>query len=325
MKPLLGTLFLVVLAALLPAAIVLADSDDDVRVEAAASPALATEDHDLAAASFGPLFVDKSISGDTIAFAFEITNLGKLADTGDWRIVSNNTTSDLADDILIASGSAGLDPGFSLRSGPAGISWNTMGAKLGTHTVTLSVGQVPGETTIANNKKDLVVVLVDRPTHDVAVTGITPTKEDGSPLGTGQLPSGAKINVNVTTRNRGSVTETFGLTLTAAQGTTTREVSRVNVTLDSGDELTLGLVWDTLGAKPGTQKLTATAAVSGDEDTSNDSSTADVDITIVLAQIDIQGADGLFPADPSNAPLVMKNPRLTTTVNALSAPLHPQS
>ena len=163
-----------------------------------------------------------------------------------------------------------------------------------------------------------MVTLVERPTHDVAVTGIQPVTGDGSPLGAGQVPTGTKINVKVTTRNRGTVTETFGLSLTETQGTTTQVVSNLNVTLDSGDELTLGLVWDTLGTKPGTHKLTARATVSGDEDTSNDSKDGDVEISIVLAQIEIQGADAVFPVDPTNAPLVMKNPNITTAVQPLS-------
>ena len=314
-------LVLALMGGLVSAVVALADEGrpaSDVVVGPASSLSQATQDHDLAVVSFDPLFVGKPVSGDKIAFAFEITNLDKLPDTGDWKIVSDNTTTDPADDVVIGSGSAKLDPGFSLKSGPTGISWDTTGAELGTHTVTLSVDAVAGETTTANNTRSLVVTLVERPTHDVAVTGIQPVTGDGSPLGAVQVPTGTKININVTTRNRGSVTETFGLTLTETQNTTVRGITNVNVTLDSGDELTLGLVWDTLGVTPGSHKLTATATASGDQDTSNDSKSADVAISIVLAQITITGADAIFPPDPTNAPLVMADPNINTTVQPLS-------
>ena len=147
---------LALVGGLVSAVVALADEGlpaADVVVEPASSPAEATEDHDLAAVSFDPLFVGKPVSGDIVSFAVEITNLGKFPDTGDWKIVSNNTTSDPADDVVIGSGNAKLDPGFSLKSGPNGISSGTTGLKLGTHTVTLSVAVVAGATTIVNNTK----------------------------------------------------------------------------------------------------------------------------------------------------------------------------
>ena len=73
-----------------------------------------------------------------------------------------------------------------------------------------------------------MVTLVERPNHDVAVIGIVPVTGDGSPLGAGNVPTGTKIDVNVTTRNRGTVTETFGLTLTDTLGTTTEVATRVS-------------------------------------------------------------------------------------------------
>ena len=216
MKRSLGLLtILLALAVLTPALVVLAGQrpPDDELVVSGTAVAVPTEDHDLAVASFEKLFTGSVISGDTVAFSFEIVNQGRQQDTARWRLVSNNATAETADDITIASGDVLLASGFSLKTGPGGISWNTSGARTGDHTVRLSVDPVAGETATGNNSKPVTVAVIERPTHDVAVTDIVPISGDGvTPLGTADLVlSGTTVNVEVSARNRGTVRETFGL------------------------------------------------------------------------------------------------------------------
>ena len=150
---------------------------DELVVQEILPAAEPTEDHDLAVVSFNKLFVGTVISGDSLAFSFEIVNQGRLEDTASWSIVSDNaTTGDTGDDITIASGDADLASGFSIRTGLGGISWDTAGAALGVHSVTLSVEPVPGEPA-GNNSKVLTLAIIGQP--DVEVTAIVPTTSDG--------------------------------------------------------------------------------------------------------------------------------------------------
>ena len=166
MKTIIGILLvLFAVAAVLPALVALAgqgSAGDELVIGATAVPQ-ATQDHDLAMASFEKLFTISVISGDTVSFSFEIVNQGRLQDTAAWRLASDNATADTADDITVASGDALLASGFSLRTGPGGISWDTSGARTGDHTVTLSVDPVPGESDTANNSRSVTVRLIERP------------------------------------------------------------------------------------------------------------------------------------------------------------------
>ena len=321
MKTVIGTLLvLLALAAVLPALVALAGQGpvgDELVIGATAVPQ-ATQDHDLAVASFDKLFTGTVISGDTIAFSFEIVNQGRLQDTAAWRLTSDNTTPETGDDITIASGDAVLASGFSLRTGLGGISWNTSGARTGDHTVTLSVEPVPGEPDTANNSRAVAVRIIELPTHDVAVTGITVTSGDGvTPIGTSDVPSGTLLDVNVTTLNRGSVTDTFLLELT--DDTDNRLIESLHVTIGPGREVTLGLLWNASGASSGDHTLTATATLSGDADTTNNAITTAVPLKIAQAEIFISGADAVFPPDPTGSPLVLMNPGISTEVQPLTS------
>ena len=312
---------LMALAVLTPALVVLAGQrpPDDELVLAATAVVVPTEDHDLAVASFEKLFTGSVISGDTVAFSFEIVNQGLQQDTARWQLVSNNATAETADDITIASGDALLASGFSLRTGPGGISWNTSGAKTGDHTVTLSVGPVAGETTSGNNSKTVTVAVIERPTHDVAVTDIVPISGDGvTPLGTADFVlSGTIVNVEVSARNRGTVRETFGLALT--DDTDSLTIASFDVTLDPGEGVTFGLPWETTVASTGDHTLTATATLTGDADTANNAASTTVRVRFIVTQIAIEGADALFPADPIESPIILQDPAITTLEVPVSA------
>ena len=321
MKTVTGTLLvLFALAAVLPALVALAGqgpTGDELVIGAAAVPQ-AAQDHDLAVATFEKLFTGSVISGDTVAFSFEIVNQGLQQDTARWQLVSNNATAETADEITIASGDALLASGFSLRTGPGGISWNTSGARTGDHTVTLSVDPVSGESDTANNSRSVTVRLIERPLHDVAVTTTTVTSGDGvTPIGTSDIPSGTLLGVNVTTLNRGSVLDTFLLELT--DDTDNRLIDSLHVTIGPGEQVTLGLFWNTSGASSGDHTLTATAILSGDADTTNNAFSTAVPLRIAQAEIFISGADAIFPPDPTGSPLVLMNPGISTEVQPLTA------
>jgi len=281
---------------LLPALVVLADHHEPgggLVVEKAVSVNAPTEDNDLAVVSFEKLFAGTIISGDTAAFSFEIVNQGKLPNTASWKMVSNNTTSDTGDDITVASGDTLLDSGFSVKTGPGGISWNTKGAKTGDHAVTLSVAPVPGETTTGNNSKVVTVSIIEKPTRDVAVTDIIPISGDGvTPVGTADVPSGTILKVKVTTQNRGSVTDTFVLDL--KDNTDNRTIANLNVTVDPGDVLTLGLPWNTSGASSGDHTLTAKAVLTGDENTGDNTRSTTVPVKVILAQFTTNNVEQLL-------------------------------
>ena len=265
---------------------------DELVVQEILPAAEPTEDHDLAVVSFNKLFVGTVISGDSLAFSFEIVNQGRLEDTASWSIVSDNaTTGDTGDDITIASGDADLASGFSIRTGLGGISWDTAGAALGVHSVTLSVEPVPGEPA-GNNSKVLTLAIIGQP--DVEVTAIVPTTSDGvTPLGAGEVVVGRTVvNVGVTVINHSSSPASFLFTFTVVlsgdrdKGT----LANLNVTLDGGEDVLLGVIWGTPVAQPGEHVITARATVTGDLNTGDNSRSTTVTLVPAPA-VSVEEAD----------------------------------
>ncbi len=278
-----------------------------------------TEDHDLAVVSFETVFIGSVISGETVAFSFEIVNQGLLPNTGDWRVVSDNATADTGDDITIASGTAPLPSGFSLKTGPGGIPWDTTGANTGDHAVTLAVAPVGDEIARgndANNRKTLTVTAIEQP--NVQVTAVIPTAADGiTPIGTADVSSGTTVNVNVKTLNHRTAPVTFGLALTDVTDSVT--VAELSVSLSGDQEVTLGFAWDTTDASSGDHTLTATATLTGDAHTGDNSMSTTVPVRIVTGIIIVQGADAVFPADPNRSPLVLQDPDIATVARPVTS------
>ena len=295
----------------------------EVLVQEALPAVEPTEDHDLAVISFEKLFVGTVISGDTLAFSFEIVNQDLLPDRAGWSIGSDNaTTGDTGDDITIASGDADLASGFSLRTGPGGISWDTAGSALGVHSVTLSVAPVPGEPA-GNNSKALTVAIIGQP--DVEVTSVVPTTSDGvTPISPGDVVvGGTVVNVGVTVVNHSPTPASFLFTFTVALTGDGDEdaIANLNVTLDGGEDVILGVIWGTPVAKPGEYVLTARATVTGDLDTGDNSKS--VTVTLILAPaVSVEGADASLQrslADPGVATQV--EPLATTFFTGQDATL----
>ena len=265
---------------------------DELVVQEILPAAEPTEDHDLAVVSFNKLFVGTVISGDSLAFSFEIVNQGRLEDTASWSIVSDNaTTGDTGDDITIASGDADLASGFSIRTGLGGISWDTAGAALGVHSVTLSVEPVPGEPA-GNNSKVLTLAIIGQP--DVEVTAIVPTTSDGvTPLGAGEVVVGRTVvNVGVTVINHSSSPASFLFTFTVVlSGDRDKDtLANLNVTLDGGEDVLLGVIWGTPVAQPGEYVITARATVTGDLNTGDNSRSTTVTLVPAPA-VSVEEAD----------------------------------
>ncbi len=265
---------------------------DELVVQEVLPAAEPTEDHDLAVVSFNKLFVGTVISGDSLAFSFEIVNQGRLEDRASWSIVSDNTTTgDTGDDITIASGDADLASGFSIRTGLGGISWDTAGAALGVHSVTLSVEPVPGEPA-GNNSKVLTLAIIGQP--DVEVTAIVPTTSDGvTPVGPGEVVvGGTVVNVGVTVINHSPSPASFLFTFTVVlSGDGDKDtLANLNVTLDGGEDVLLGVIWGTPVAQPGEYVLTARATVTGDLDTGDNSRSTTVTLVPAPA-VSVEGAD----------------------------------
>ena len=318
MKPILATLMaLVAVGALIQAAVALAGQEepDSGLVVEAAGAAVPTEAHDLAVVSFDRLFALNVISGETAAFSFEIANQGLNQNIASWKIVSDNATPGSGDDIIIASGDALLASGFSLKTGPAGIPWDTTGAKIGDHVLTLSVAPVGDEVARGNdtnNSKALAVTVIEQPTHDVAVTAIAVTSGDGvTPLGTADVPSGTVLNVNVTVQNRGTVRDSFALAL--ADETDNVAISSLILAVDSGDIVTVGLPWDTSDASSGNHTLAAEATLQGDENTGDNRISIVVPVTVFLAQLQIQGVDATLSLELPPTTIPTEAQPVTTT------------
>ena len=137
-------------------------------------------------------------------------------------------------------------------------------------------------------------------TRDVAITSVA---KDGSPFAA--VVAGTIITVNVVAQNLGTAAETFPVQL--RDETDDVDIITVSVTLAAGEQVTLGLPWDTTGASyqddappPDARphNLKAEATLASDSDTSNNASST-----------------GL---EPGSAILIQKNP------NAPAPPTNPQ-
>jgi len=88
------------------------------------------------------------------------------------------------------------------------------------------------------------------PTHDIAVIDVTPSKS--------VVGQGFTLNINVTAANQGNYTENFNVTVYA---NTTVIQTKTNITLTSGNFITVTLTWDTAGFAKGNYTLTANASI----------------------------------------------------------------
>jgi len=140
----------------------------------------------------------------------------------------------------------GLAPGGSKT---LTFGWDTSGVLEGEYVIKAEASVVPGETEIEDNTYIDGTVTV-KPVRDVAVVGITPSIT--------QVDVGQVVNITVTVRNEGTLTEDFDVTLyydDAVIGTQT-------VTgLVPGAEKTLKFSWDTSDVAEGEYTIKAEASM----------------------------------------------------------------
>lgn len=99
-------------------------------------------------------------------------------------------------------------------------------------------------------------IILAQETHDVAVTGITPSPTSVKP--------GELVNITVVVENQGAEDENFDVALHYD----TTEIETKEVALTTGANESLTFIWNTTNVKAGLYALTATASiVSGETDT----------------------------------------------------------
>jgi hypothetical protein len=116
--------------------------------------------------------------------------------------------------------------------------------------------------------------------HDVAVTGVTPSKTV-----VGQLFS---LNISVTVADPGGYDETFNITVYV---NTTIITTLTNITLASGNSTIIKLAWNTTGFAKGNYTISAYAWPVPDETNTTNNKSADVWVIVSLAG-DITGPNG---------------------------------
>jgi hypothetical protein len=139
--------------------------------------------------------------------------------------------------------------------------WDTTGYEKGDYIVSAAASVVPGETDTANNDmtaSQAVAILTLG--HDIAVTDVRPSKS--------VVGKGFCMFINVTVRNFGAYGETFNTT-TSANDTVMHTDS---VTLASGLDALLSLVWNASGFSIGNYTIKSYADPVGGETNTTDNS-----------------------------------------------------
>jgi hypothetical protein len=114
--------------------------------------------------------------------------------------------------------------------------------------------------------------------HDVAITNIKSSKT--------VVGQGYNMNINVTMTNQGDYQETFNVTVYA----NTIEIGTREITLTSGNSITLTSTWNTTGFAKGNYTISAYAwPVPGETDTEDNTLT---DGWVIIAMIGDINADG---------------------------------
>ena len=113
------------------------------------------------------------------------------------------------------------------------LTWNTTGFAKGNYTISAIADIVPSETDIIDNTYvDGIVNVMPRP--DIMVTDIKPSKTS--------IAHSYSMSINVTVENQGDYAETFNVTTYANE---TIIATITNITLVSGNSITITFIWNT--------------------------------------------------------------------------------
>jgi len=115
------------------------------------------------------------------------------------------------------------------------------------------------------------VALSPRPlVHDVAIAGVVPDSV--------AVPQGLNIKVNVTVKNQGSFSETFNVSVTFPQNSSTQTLQERVADLSAGAEKKLTFDWNTSDLSLGDYRINMTASR-----VENETDTADNSLSTILA------------------------------------------
>lgn len=221
----------------------------------AAAAAQAADIHDVAVTAIAA--PSSVFAGDTVAIDVTVQNQGTFGETFDVVLTDNTTTIDTQSMSLAASTSATV-----------GFSWNTTGAKPGSHTLKATGGPVANETDTADNSRSATVTvkMPAAPVTDIAITAVTAPSS---------VIQGDPVSVGVTIENAGNKDVKSNITVTLSDDTDGITIGTQTITggLDAGDSSTVNFSWNTSGATIGKHTLTAHHDFADDDGDNNSGST----------------------------------------------------
>jgi hypothetical protein len=151
----------------------------------------------------------------------------------------------------------------------------------------------PGGSSIPHTTQDGTVILHALTAHhDVAVTDVKPSKT--------VIGQGSTCNISITVTNQGGFTETSNVTVYA---NTTATATPINVTLPSGNSMTITFTWNTTGFAKGNYTISAVAdTVQGETNTTNNTYTDGLVLVTIIGDVDGNGNVNVLDAiDVSNS------------------------
>ena len=150
--------------------------------------------------------------------------------------------------------------------------WDTSGVAERTYTIKANASEVLDELDTSNNifeDGEVTIEAEQVPIHDVAVTGIVPSKMEAT--------LGETLSINVTVLNKGDFSESFDVT---AYYDNSPLPTQTVTDLASGDSRTLTFTWPTADVDADTYTISATASTVADETNSDDNSLIDGFVTL---------------------------------------------
>ena len=200
-----------------------------------------------------------ALIGDEIQFTVTISNEGDAEadvmvtlDRGDGTVaLASETVSDLAAE----------------DESTVKLSWDTDGTEAGGHNLRVLVA-TEGDGNSANDSKSVTVTLRE-PSTDVAVTGIQPASTEAV--------IGETVNFAVSLQNHGDVAVAPTVSLYKGDDTTAlASATAERIAVGATGTITVG--WDTTDAEAGAYHLRVVAAVTDDDDPTNNSATASLNL-----------------------------------------------
>jgi predicted CXXCH cytochrome family protein len=226
--------------------------------------------HDLAVTSVTDT-PDPVSQGGTVTIDVTVTNQGSFAETFDVTLTSDQ------DGLIHTWTNVNLNAGATTTPALT-YNWDTTGATVTTHTLTVTAGPVSGELDTADNSATTTSEVTSGVVHDVAAISVTP-----SPSVVKLKAQTTDVNIAMVVENLGSTPETFNVNLydtTDDPGHTSAICTETATNLATG-QTTLNCVWSVnngMGLSIGVHTLTAVAdTVSGEVITANNSVTGTIE------------------------------------------------